>query len=567
MKKLWKRFGAIAMMVVLVLTMALPVMAANTPITGTPAETDKATATVSGLKQGDVVTFYQIVKANYANGFSGYEAVKDSAIPLFDANGAAIYPTAEQITDLAKDSTFKENAKTHSATAGENGVVSQDLEAGEWMAIVTSQPNSTNVVYNPMLVSVYYKDGENNLELEPGSVNAGSGYSLSGDDVYAKSSEIDLKKEISGNTDNDVATTAKNGDDLGLGDTVNFTIETTIPSYSEEYTNPEFNIYDIMDDGLTFNKDVKVTVGGVDVTSKTDVVTVKTEGTSNNRDFEIAFKSEYLMEEAVVKAGANARKVVVTYSATINKNATVNFDANENKATVEFTNQPGEGDNKTTIDKKTYQYTFAIDGNINGSSTTVNRKGHELIKVNEKGEPVSEPEWVNDGTEETTIEQGLAGATFQLKQTKDNKGNDLAEDEQTKHTYTATTDSNGYFNGFDHLDAGTYELVETKAPEGYSLNTKTYPVVISATYNEDGTLATYTITIDGEKTSTYEASYEAGEVKTITTVGDPQTYYIKNTKMNALPSTGGMGTYLFTFIGAVLIVLGVIVYRRNKVVR
>ena len=105
----------------------------------------------------------------------------------------------------------------------------------------------------------------------------------------------------------------------------------------------------------------------------------------------------------------------------------------------------------------------------------------------------------------------------------------------------------------DLHDAGTYTLVETKAPSGFTLNDKEIPVVISATYTTEGQLETLTITIDGEHTSTYTASYtEEGTVNTITET--TQVTDVVNTKLANLPSTGGMGTYLFTIIGVVVMV-------------
>ena len=38
---------------------------------------------------------------------------------------------------------------------------------------------------------------------------------------------------------------------------------------------------------------------------------------------------------------------------------------------------------------KTYHYTFAIDGNINGTKTEHNRKTTELVKVDENGKVIS----------------------------------------------------------------------------------------------------------------------------------------------------------------------------------
>ena len=69
------------------------------------------------------------------------------------------------------------------------------------------------------------------------------------------------------------------------------------------------------------------------------------------------------------------------------------------------------------------------------------------------------------------------------------------------------------------LDEGNYEFKETKAPTGYKVNSDNKAFKIEANENDE-------VTID------------AGE--------------FVNTKLSSLPSTGGMGTYLFTIIGVVV---------------
>lgn len=68
------------------------------------------------------------------------------------------------------------------------------------------------------------------------------------------------------------------------------------------------------------------------------------------------------------------------------------------------------------------------------------------------------------------------------------------------------------------LDEGTYWFEETKAPEGYSIN------------------------VDGASATIKESKDKNVTVPTS----------LKDTKLSALPSTGGMGTYLFTIVGVVL---------------
>lgn len=76
------------------------------------------------------------------------------------------------------------------------------------------------------------------------------------------------------------------------------------------------------------------------------------------------------------------------------------------------------------------------------------------------------------------------------------------------------------------LDIGTYYFKEITAPKGYSVR-------------QDSVNATLEVTADNGKDGV------ASKVLTATTE-------MKDTKLNSLPSTGGMGTYLFTIIGVVV---------------
>lgn len=69
------------------------------------------------------------------------------------------------------------------------------------------------------------------------------------------------------------------------------------------------------------------------------------------------------------------------------------------------------------------------------------------------------------------------------------------------------------------LDEGNYEFKETKAPTGYKVNSDNKEFTIKANDN---------------------AEVNVGELEFV------------NTKLSTLPSTGGMGTYLFTIIGVVV---------------
>ena len=105
-------------------------------------------------------------------------------------------------------------------------------------------------------------------------------------------------------------------------------------------------------------------------------------------------------------------------------------------------------------------------------------------------------------------------------------------------------------------------LVETEAPAGYSLDPKEHDVEITAEYytkpeENKGKLKSYTIKIDNEATSTYTATYTSSEGTKVTTIDKTQLGVtgIKNTKLAQLPSTGGIGTTIFTIGGCAIMII------------
>ena len=110
--------------------------------------------------------------------------------------------------------------------------------------------------------------------------------------------------------------------------------------------------------------------------------------------------------------------------------------------------------------------------------------------------------------------------------------------------YTTTDDGNIKFEG---LDADTsYYLKETKAPAGFSLNDHVYEIKIGDIEKdkETGKVTNYTVYVDGEAKGTVEYG------KPAQTPG----MNVINTKLSSLPSTGGIGTTIFTIGGCVIMI-------------
>lgn len=126
--------------------------------------------------------------------------------------------------------------------------------------------------------------------------------------------------------------------------------------------------------------------------------------------------------------------------------------------------------------------------------------------------------------------KALKGATFQIKKQGENapiqfvKTNTgvytmvTSDTDMTDKTAVADVEATEGTVLVKGLGAGTYVITETKAPKGYSINTN---------------IDNVTLTKDSAETRNVTLS-------------------VTDTKLGALPSTGGMGTYLFTIIGVVV---------------
>ncbi len=546
MKKM-KKFLAMLLAMVMVMGMSLTTFATGSEAGKKPEAADKATADVTNVEAGATVTAYRIVEPTYNDkGFTGYKLAE--GVTLVNM----LEPTSDEVTGIAADKTLLATLtkETLSAPEGATGLTTYtaQLGAGYWVVVV--EGSDIQEVYNPMLVGIYYSiegSGDENT-LVNGTVDANTKWNLNSTPAYAKSEQPTIDKKITGSTGKDTSDGNESGNDVAIGDTVNFEIDTKIPSYSKSYTEVTVKITDTMSKGLTLADpaNLVVKVNNAEVKAGDDTFTY-TEA-NDRKSFEISFASAYALAHS-------GEAVVVTYDAVLGEDAGLNFDANDNTVKLEYTNDPSGETNE--IEDKTYTYTFGIDSKLFGQgSEEWNKVTEELlktgewIKVEENGEIVEKP-------------GPLKGAEFTLT------------NDETKKAYTAISDENGHL-AFTGLDAGKYTLQETKAPEGYSLNDAKIPVEITTNYNEDGTLASYVIKVNGENTSTYEATYSKDKVVT-NIVCKPNendwsdvsdTHEIKNTKLSALPSTGGIGTTIFTVGGCAIMIIAAGLYfatRRKSV--
>lgn len=522
----------------LVLALAMILMVGAVYADGETPTLPKADISISNLETNDEVTLYKIIKWNPdktdANG---------KAAPDWDFNGITVtgYDTVEALvaalngTDATAAMTALVNAvsdtqKVVNAQKVTGTSFTYNAEVGSYLALVKA---AGATMYNPMVLSVNFTNPTTGAG---GTLDADT--AVTGSNGIAKKQPVTVNKEVEGDDEKH---------DVAVGDTVPFLVHTQTPNYGSNYTDPVFTITDTLSEGLTLTADqqtaIEVVVDGTDPVEKlvkgTDyTITPSTTG------YTINFTKSYLL-----KAKANTA-VTVKYTATVNEKAEVmhNVEQYDNDVDIVFSNSPSTTD--SSLHDETHHYTFSIDASLLGSAGGDDIT-KELVKIGvdeDTNEVITS--WKTGNATSWTEITPLQGAAFTLT------GNG--------HTYEATSDGNGYLN-FTGLDVGEYTLTEISAPAGYKFSTAGVPVVISATYNTDGTLNTYTIKINNTATSTYTATNEGGWTSSTTINNDADTTGIINEKGVTLPSTGGIGTTIFYILGGLLVIgAAVVLVARRK---
>lgn len=253
--------------------------------------------------------------------------------------------------------------------------------------------------------------------------------------------ELDTAKDIQIRDKNEVPQIEKtvNDDDgtVEIGQVLTYHITGKVPS-TTGYTEFTYQVTDTMTEGLTFNEDVKVTIGDTDVTAAATI-------TNNGNGFVASVNMTNYQDQI-------DKPVVITYTATVNEKA-IQSNKETNTATLKYSNNPADKNSfeESSVKVDVFSFNIVINKYATGNENT-KLEGAKFVLKNAESKyykydtATKVVSWVAGKADATEVSTGADGAAR-----------------------------------FDGLQAGTYSLEETAAPAGYNQLTKDIIIVLDKT--------------------------------------------------------------------------------------
>ena len=562
--KTLKSVSALLLALIMVLSLAVPAMAAE----------QTYTLTINNESNGHTYEAYQI--------FSGTLAEKDGKQILSDVkwgtgiNGDALLQAiaAEPKLNMLHGATNAESLanKLESVTVDSEHIDLFARIAGSHLVAVSGECKDVNDHYEITGLSAGYyliKDKDNSLDgAESEAYTKYIVYVLKDQTVTPKSSVPSVDKSIN----DTLGGTYGEHEDFDISDTAYYKWVGTLPSNLKDYTTYTYTFKDDLPQGIQYTKFEQVYIEGSDGNTVHVFYDVNDESTENDtmpagmtatiEGDKVTLRIDNLL--TLYPSILATHKVVVKYSAMVNRDALV-VDAMTNSVYLEYSNNPYDtADFGKTPDDVAHAFTFKIDiDKYDADNSDIKLEGAEFELYYERVEKI-------DGTDTTvqhfakviteefvyvTDEDGKVVEPKQLRPEEERKINGVAAEgddvgviygwtTNEKDASVLDTDEYGKLT-VKGLDSGIYYLKETKAPVGYNLMETPVMIEIIPTYTEDGSAVSVNYKVDSVSQST-------------STVG------VRNSSGSTLPSTGGMGTTLFYVFGSIMVLAAVVLLVTKK---
>lgn len=535
MKKTMKKCLTLLLALAMLLAMAVPAAAA-TPY-------DK-TITFTGVAKGDTVKAYQLMKydANY-NEYIFHEGFKAFAANFYDSKKQSLEEhlaesTKEHLTALMINYAIMTDS-THGgvsfppnpveATADANNEVKMTLEPGYYLLLVSTTA-ANNRTYMPVTVFVQVKNG--NVRVYA------AGSELADDLTAVFKYEDGPAVNVRVSDDSKATTQWKETAGGRVGETMDFYMEVSIPGYESEHVAISSLIAKCQLAGLSY------VAGSMKATTlpnaDSDAVEGAIKGTTAGTDGNLTVELDY----SKIRNAATGRVLIyLHFQATVAPDAVAESKASAT-AKLEYVFSMEANKTKTTADSTAAVYNYDF---------TLFKKSNELNNPNDAGSghrPLAGAGFIlyADEAMNTPVSMVKVDATT----TTDAYYRPATAAEITAGTGIVTEmDANmGNDNNtlsIRGLDVGSYYVKETKTPSGYYAPKGIFKLDLTA--ERDASESLVKDLASGGFTETKEADRALIQKKSLNAEKNRFEADLLNSSTPVLPTTGGVGTVMFTVIG------------------
>lgn len=534
MKKIMKKCLGLLLALAMLLAMAVPAAAA-------PATTYNKEITFTGVAKGDTVKAYQLMKydANY-NEYIFYREFETFAANFYDSKTQSLEEhlaesTKEHLTALMINYAIMTDSahggvsfppNPVEATADANNEVKMTLEPGYYLLLVstTAQNNRT---YMPVTVFVQVKNG---------NVKVYAAGSELADDLTAVFKYEDGPAINVRVSDDSKATTTQWKETAGgrVGETMDFYMEVSIPAYESEHVAISSLIAKCQLAGLSYVADsMKATTLP---NAGSDAVEGAIKGTTVGADGNLTVELNY----SNIRSATGRGLIYLHFKATVAPEAVTESEATATaKLNYKFSMEPDNTKTTASSTATVYNYNFTLFKKSNELNNAQDPdSGHQALSG--AGFTLYANEAMTQAINMIMVE-AAGGTEAYYRPALEGEANTVTQ-------MDANMGDDKNILSIRGLDVGAYYVKETKTPSGYYAPQGGFKLELTADRDANESLVktlakgcSFSSLKDADR-----ALVQRGE-----RVVESNRYEVDlmNSSSPVLPTTGGVGTVMFTVIG------------------
>ena len=563
MKKLFSKLGSLLLAAAILMSLVPAALADNVAVRAISART----ITVNEIAQGDTVKAYRLVKyadASY-NSFQFYSDFgafldhfasgtatpmsKEAYLATMSAEGIANVLGTYAAAALAGHSGYTlptDASEVVSATAGADEKATLSLQPGYYLLLVETTVNNSKI-YKAM--SVFMRVKGDDVHVYAGGTDVTLDPQMTAKHANAPAINKQVKDESG------VGATWKSSAAANVGDDLEYYVHLEIPAYSGVHNLPTLTLKDTLSGAQYVPGSAKVyqTVNPVDK-EIANAIKTSTVGNYENGTQELTFELDY----SELTSSVGTVDVYIVYHATLMPeavsadkqvnpadpgNSTV-FNYAENSAVLTYVTDLEPSNVKTTDPSATRVYTFSL----------------KLTKIDTEGDALSGAGFTFYRSEADLTNESAVGIKF----VKDGGYYRPATADEIAADTGVVTEVPADFL-IKGLNVGVYYMEETTVPGGYYAPKGGFKVDLTGERTAEaitGLLAngsTMTELNNSDRLLLGGSALDTANVNQLDVT-------LKNSTTPILPTTGGMGTALFTIGGVALMAAAaaIVILRRKR---